>query len=165
MMLSMVHISISGISQLDGDAVVMTVPKEEIRRVTLVHDSRARRPFLQFFAGFILAATGLVFLIAAFLIAEGGVYVVQLKSVVLGIPVLPIGLWSMVGIGLWLIIGVFRGRYNLLIDTEQGCRKIFFAESADIRDIRDFVGRATRELGYDIDMSIMKSMHIPGSTG
>ncbi len=158
---SSVAISLSGISQLDGDAVVTTVPKEEIRRVTLAHDSRARRPFLQFFAGFILAATGLVFLIAAFLIAEGGVYVVQLKSLVLGVPVLPIGLWAMVGTGLWLIIGVFRGRYNLLIDTERGCRKIFFAESADIREIRDFIGRAVRELGYDIDMSIMESMHLP----
>ncbi len=160
MMLSMVHISTSGISQLDGDAVVMTVPKAEIRRVTLAHDSRASRPFLQFFAGFILVATGLVFLIAAFLIAEGGVYVVQWKSLVFGAPVLPVGLWSMVGIGLWLIIGVFRGRYNLSIDTQRGCRKIFFAESADIRDIRDFVGRAVRELGYDIDMSIMESMYI-----
>ncbi len=165
MMLSTVHISASGISQLDGDAVVLNVPKEEIRRVTLAHDSRARRPFLQFFAGFILVATGLVFLIAAFLIAEGGVYVVQLKSLVLGVPVLPIGLWSLVGIGLWLIIGVFRGRYNLMIDTERGSRKIFFAESADIRDIRDFVGRAAREMGYTIDTSIMKSMHIPGNTG
>ncbi len=162
MMCSTVNISWSGISQLDGDAVVMTVPKEEIRRVTLAHDSRARRPFLQFFAGFILIVTGLVFLIAAFMIAEGGVYLIQLRSRTLGIPLLPIGLWSMVGIGLWLIIGVFRGRYNLLIDTRDGCRKIFFAESADIREIRDFVGRAVRELGYDIDMSIMQSMHIPG---
>ncbi len=155
----------SGISQLDGDAVVITVPRDEIRRVALAHDSRARHPFLQFFAGFILIATGLVFLIAAFLIAEGGVYLIQLKSRTFGIPLLPIGLWSMVGIGLWLIIGVFRGKYNLLIDTREGCRKIFFAESADIREIRDFVGRAVRDLGYTIDTSIMQSMHIPGNTG
>ncbi len=159
---STVNISTSGISQLDGDAVVMTVPRDEIWRVALVHDSRARHPFLQFFAGFILIATGLVFLIAAFLIAEGGVYLIQLKSRTFGIPLLPIGLWSMVGMGLWLIIGVFRGRYNLLIDTRDGCRKIFFAESADIREILDFVGRAVRELGYTIDTSIMQSMHIPG---
>ncbi len=165
MICSSVHISQSGISQMEGDAVVATVSRDEIRRVTLTHDSRARRPFLQFFAGFIMIATGLVFLTAAFLIAEGGVYVVQLKSLVFGVPVLPVALWAMVGIGLWLIIGVFRGRYNLLIDTAGGCRKIFFTESADIRDIRDFIGRAVREMGYDIDMSIMKSMHIPGNAG
>jgi hypothetical protein len=162
---STVNISLSGISQLDGEAVVTAVPREEIRRITLAHDSRVRHPFLQFFAGFILIATGLVFLIAAFLIAEGGVYLVQLKSRTLGIPLLPIGLWSMVGIGLWLITGVFRGRYNLLIDTRDGCRKIFFAESADIREIRDFVGRAVRELGYDVDMSIMQSMHVHAGPG
>ena len=65
----------------------------------------------------------------------------------------------MVGAGLWLIIGVFRGRYNLLIETAGGNRKVFFPESADIREIRDFVARAARELGYDIDVSIMDSMH------
>jgi hypothetical protein len=135
------------------------VPKEEIRKISLAHDSRSRHPFFRFFAGFILIATGLVFLIAAFLIAEGGVYVVQVQSLIFGVPLLPLILWAMVGAGLWLIIGVFRGRYNLLIDTENGSRKIFFAESAGITEIRDFVARAVQELGYDIDVSIMDGMH------
>ncbi len=157
---STVKISVSGISQLDGDAVVATVSKEDIRRVTLAHDSRARHPFLQFFAGFILITTGLIFLIAAFLIAEGGVYHIEWKSLTFGVPVLPLALWTMLGTGLWLIIGVFRGRYNLLIDTGSGTQKIFFAEAADIREILNFIGRAVRELGYDIDVSIMKSMFL-----
>ncbi len=156
---SSVHISASAISQLQGDAVVASVRKEEIRKISLVHDSLSRHPFFRFFAGFILIATGLIFLIAAFLIAEGGVYVVQVQSLVFGVPLLPLGLWAMVGAGLWLIIGVFRGRYNLLIDTSGGKRKIFFSESADIREIQHFVARADKELGYDIDASIMDSMH------
>jgi hypothetical protein len=157
---STVNISASGISQLEGDAVVASVPKEEIRRILLAHDSRSRHPFFRFFAGFILIATGLIFLIAAFLIAEGGVYILQVQSLVFGVPLLTLVLWAMVGAGLWLIIGVFRGRYNLLIDTRGGNRKIFFSESADIREIRDFVARAIQELGYDIDVSIMNSMHL-----
>jgi hypothetical protein len=156
---STVNIAASGISQLEGGAVVASVPKEEIRKISLSHDSRSRHPFLRFFAGFILIATGLIFLIAAFLIAEGGVYILQVQSLVFGVPLLPLVLWAMVGTGLWLIIGVFRGRYNLLIETAGGNRKVFFSESSDIREIRDFVARAVQELGYDIDVSIMDSMH------
>jgi len=153
-------------SQMDGDKVVVTVPKEEIQRVKLSHDSRSRHPFLRFFAGFVLVTTGLIFLTAAFIIAEGGIYLVQLQSYTLGIPVIPIVLWAMVGVGLWLLVGVFRGRYNLLIDTEKGSRKIFFAPSADIREIERFIERANRELGCDIDASIMETMyfkHVLGS--
>lgn len=146
-------------SQVDGDKEVVAVPKEEIRRVSLSHDPQSRHPFLRFFAGFVLVTTGLILLTAAFIIAEGGVYHLHLQSYTLGVPLIPIVLWSMVGGGLWLLIGVFRGRYNLLIDTEKGCRKIFFAASADIREIARFIKRANEELGYDIDTSIMETMY------
>ena len=159
MICASVKITGSGVSQLDGDTVVATVPKEEIRRARLSHDSRSRHPFLRFFAGFVLVTTGLVLLTAAFIIAEGGVYLLQLQSYTLGIPVVPIALWSMVGAGLWLLAGVFRGRYNLLLDTGKGCLKIFFAASADIREIARFIERANEELGYDIDTSIMGTMY------
>ena len=161
MICSTVQISGSGVSQLDHGAIVATVPKEEIRKITLSYDPRSRHPFLQFLAGFVLIATGLILLVAEFIIAEGGVVLMQLKSIVLGIPVVPILLWAMVGFGAWLLIGVFRGRYNFRIRTDDGMRKIFFAESADVRDIRSFATRANDELGYAIDLTIMQSMHIP----
>ena len=158
MICSNVKISSSGISQLDGNDIVETVPKEEIRTIKLCHDSRSSRPFLRFSSGFILIAIGLVFLTTVFLIAEGGLFFVQLKSGTLGVPVIPIALWIIVGFGLWLILGVFRGRYNFLIKTDTGTRKIFFSESADIREIRRFIERAARELGYEIDVSLLDTM-------
>jgi hypothetical protein len=167
MICSTVKITGSGMSQVDGGKIVITVPKEEIRGVRLSHDSQSRHPFLRFFAGFILVATGLILLTAAFFIAEGGVYLLQLQSYTLGIPIIPVVLWLMVGGGLWLLVGVFRGRYNLLLDTVQGSRKIFFSASADICEIGRFIKRANEELGYDIDTSIMETMYIrdvPDST-
>ncbi len=158
MICSGVKISVSGISQLQENGIVATVPREEIISVTLCHDSLSRRPFLRFSSGFILIAVGLVFLTTAFLIAEGGVYQMQLKSVALAVPLVPIVLWAMVGFGLWLILGVFRGRYNLLVVTGAGSRKIFFKQSADIREIRNFIQRATRELSYHIDVSLLDTM-------
>ncbi len=124
------------------------------------YDSIARHPFLQFLAGFGLIVTGLILLIAAFIMAEVGAYFFHLASHTFNIPVVPIGLWLMVGAGLWLLVGVFRGRYNLLISTTQGNRKIFFEGATNIRDILHFIGRANQELGYDIDLSIMETMYI-----
>jgi len=157
---STVQISASGISQLEESRIAAAVPKENIRRIKLAYDSMTRHPFLQFLAGFGLIVTGLVLLIAAFIMAEVGAYFFHLASHTFSIPVAPIGLWLMVGAGLWLLIGVFRGRYNLLISTAQGSRKIFFGAGTDIEDILHFIERANRELGYDIDLSIKETMYV-----
>ncbi len=157
---STVQISGAGISQLGGDGIATSVPKEEIRGVKLAYDPRSRHPFLRFLAGFGMVVAGLILIIADFIIVEVGVFRLQVGAHTYAIPVAPIGLWLAVGVGLWLLIGIFRGRYNLSISTGSVTRKIFFAESADIREIRDFIGRANRELGYDIDISIMETMYL-----
>ncbi len=155
-----VEISGSAITQLEGGTVVETVSKEDIRKVTLCYNSRSRRPFLRFFIGFVLVLFGLIFLTDAFLKAEGGVVFLSIKkSYVVGVPILPILLWGMVGEGLWLILGVFRGRYTFLVKTERGDRKIFFRESTDVRVVREFVRRAVSDFGYEIDTSLFETMH------
>jgi hypothetical protein len=160
MICSKVQILSSGISQFEGSKLVAAVSKEGIRQVKLCYDSRSRHPFLQFLAGFVLMLTGLIMLLAEFVIAEGGIMFIQMKFVTFGLPIVPILLWAMVGAGAWLLIGVFRGRYNFLIKTDVGIRKIYFEESVDIRDIRDFITRAKVELGYEIDATIMDTMHV-----
>ena len=158
---STVQISGSGISQIDGDRIVATVPKEEVRRIKLSYDPESRHPFLRFFAGFGLFVAGLIMIIVNFIIVEVGIFQVRIASHTFSIPLATICSWLGVSAGLWFLIGVFRGRYNLLIDTGQGIRKIFFAASTNIREIQRFIGRANQELGYDIDMSIMDTMYIP----
>jgi hypothetical protein len=160
MICSTVQISGSGISQLEGERIAATVPREDVRRIKLCYDPESRHPFLRFLAGFGLVVAGLVMIIADFIIVEVGIFRVHIASHTFSIPLATIGLWLGVGAGLWLLIGVFRGRYNLLINTGRGICKIFFAESTDIREIQRFVGRANLELGYDIDMSIMDTMYI-----
>jgi hypothetical protein len=130
----------------------------------LSYDSLARHPFLQFFVGFGLIVTGLVLIIATFMMADVGAFLYHLTSNTYSIPVAPIVLWFMVGAGLWLLVRVFRGRYNLLISTAQGSRKIFFGGATDINDILRVIGRANRELGYNIDLSITETMYIPDAS-
>ena len=158
---STVQILGASISQIEGDRIVATVPKEEVRHIKLSYAPESRHPFMRFFAGFGLVVAGLIMIIADYLIVEIGIIPVHIASHTFSIPLATIGLWLGVGAGLWLLIGVFRGRYNLLIDTGQGFRKIFFAESTDIRKIQRFIVRANQELGYDIDLSLMDTMHIP----
>jgi len=159
MICSTVQILGSGISQVENNQIVATIPREEIQLIKLSHDSKSRHPFLRFLAGFVLMVTGLILLLVEFIMAEGGIVSLQMKSFTLGVPIVPILLWAMVGMGAWLLIGVFRGRYNFLIKTDYGMKKIFFAESADIRDIRDLVTRAKVEFGYEIDVTLFDSMH------
>jgi hypothetical protein len=161
---STVQISASDICQLEAGRITATVSKEDIRRIKLSYDSMARHPFLQFFIGFGLIATGLVLIIATFIMADVSAFLFRLTSNAYSIPVAPIVLWLMVGAGLWLLIGVFRGRYNLQISTTQGSRKIFFGGATDINDILRVIGRANRELGYNIDLSITETMCIPDTS-
>ncbi len=166
MICSKVQITGPGVSQLDGERITVTVPKEDIRRIKLSYDPRSKHPFLRFLGGFGLIVSGLVLLIAAFIMVEVGVLFVRLASYTFSIPVVPISLWLMVGAGLWLLLGVFRGRYLLFIATDQGFRKIFFEESTDIGEILRFIERANRELAYNIDISITDTMYIKhGASG
>ncbi len=162
---STVQISGSCIDELSEDGIATTVPREDIRRVKLSYNPQSRHPFLRFLVGFGMVVSGLIMIIADFIIVEVGVFQLRVASHAFRIPAAPIGLWLAVGAGLWLLIGVFRGRYNLSIDTGSGIRKVFFAESANIREILQFIGRANREFGYDIDTSIMETMYLKDAAG
>ncbi len=159
MICSSVNISASGISQLNGDRIIAAVPREGIQRIILGHDSLARHPFFRFLVGFVLVASGIILAIGAFLLDLGGVYLVRMEQYTFGVPVAPLVIVLFIWVGGWLVIGVLRGRFNLLIHTPMGTRKIFFEAAADIRDIRRFLERAQRELGYEVDLSLMKQMH------
>ncbi len=160
MICSSIIITAAGISQRTETLGTVTVPREEIRAVRLSHAPRSRHPFLRFFTGFMLIAIGLIFLTAAFMMAEGGVMQMHLKAVAFSIPVIPIVLWSMVGAGLWLILGVFRGCYSITITMDGGIRQLFFPESTGIAEILRFIERANRELGYSIDTSLTQTMYL-----
>ena len=160
---STVKITATGVSQLEDSTAVFTISKQDIRLAKLTYLAKSRHPFLQFLIGFGLLASGLVLIIMTFIIVEVGVVIINVWSYTLSIPVVPIALWLMVGTGLWLIIGVFRGRYNIMIQTDQGISNIFFGESANIIDILNFIRRANQELGYNIDISITKTMYIRDS--
>ncbi|HAM50124.1 MAG TPA: hypothetical protein DCP92_05315 [Nitrospiraceae bacterium] len=157
---SSVEISGSAIRQRDGDRSVLIVPREQIQLIKLAYDTSAKNPFCQYFLGFTLFSLGLIGLIATFIASLGGVSLIKMGSGDLGLPLIPIALWFMIGIGFWLLIGIFRARYHLLIATEQGLRKIFFEQSIDIKEIQQFIRKAHLNFGYEIDTSILEKLKV-----
>ncbi len=148
-------ISGTEIAQLKGGKAVITVPREKILRIKLVHDARAKNPFCQFFLGFTLLALGIIGMITIFLAALGKPGLFQTAVEDAGLPLLPIVLWLMIGAGIWCLAGVFQSRYQFHIETERGICKLFFGKSADIGEIRQFVRKARMDYGYEIDSSVL----------
>jgi hypothetical protein len=148
-----VAISGSCISELQGEEIIASVPRERIKSIRLCYDSGAKRPFLQFSIGFILVSLGLIFGVAAFIAAAAGAELVWIMTYGFEVSLALTILWIVTGIGLWLLMGVFQETYHFLIDTEKGTEKIRFDKSTDIREIHNFVRRAKLKFGYEIEES------------
>jgi|GEM_PF-2446433 hypothetical protein len=157
---SKVEISGTNISELHCDGIFVTVPREQIRQIKLSRDTSAKNPFCQYFLGFTLFSIGMIGLIVVFYASMGGVSLLQSESGEFVLPLVPAALWTMVGIGLWLLSGIFRTRYLFLISTENGIQKIFFEKSADVNEIQQFIMRAHLNFGYSIDVSSLQKNHV-----
>ncbi|MDA8164363.1 MAG: hypothetical protein M0017_04950 [Desulfobacteraceae bacterium] len=157
---SQVEISGTGISEIHGKRVVVALPREQIRQVTLCHDSSARHPFSQYFLGYVLLIFGMLGLLVDFLASAGGA-LIHIGHGEFVLPLIPITHWVMIGVGFWLLRGVFRARYHLLVETERGKRKVFFEKNANIEDIQRFARMAQLLHGYTIDLSVLKKSSTP----
>ncbi|MDA8103956.1 MAG: hypothetical protein M0Z71_01120 [Nitrospiraceae bacterium] len=155
------EISGTAIRELDGDKTVFTVPREQIRHISLFYDTGVKNPFCHYFLGFVLFLIGLIGLIAVLLASAGGHPLIQPETGVSELTPLLLGLWSVIGIGLWLLMSIFRARYQLLIDTASGVRKVPFPKSMDLQQIRQFIRRAHMFFGYEIDVSVLDKIGPP----
>jgi hypothetical protein len=156
---SKVEISGTNIRKIDGGRIVLTIQKEQIRQVRLCYDTKARNPFCQYFLGFTLFSLGLLGLVVAFLASAGRGGILKAEPGEFVVPLIPIIFWIMTGTGFWLLLGIFRARYHLCIDTDNGVRRIFFGKAAEVTEIRQFIRLANQKFGYEIDISILEKMH------
>ena len=157
---SKIEITGTHISELDGERLVMTIPREQILKIKLCYDTDAKYPFCQYFLGFTLLSLGLIGLAVTFFASISGGPLVQTESGNFVLPLVPMTLWLMVGAGFWFLLGIFRAKYHLWIETENGICKIFFDKKADIKEIQQFIRQAHLYFGYAIDVSILEKMSI-----
>ncbi len=102
-----------------------------------------------------MVALGSIGLITLFLAGTGRTPLVPDDSGDQVIPVLPLVLWLMLGIGIWCLTGIFKTRYHFLIDTESGMQKIYFGK-VDNLQIRQFMRKVCGDFGYEIDISVLE---------
>lgn len=158
---SKVEISETNIRKIDDGRIVLTIQKEQIRQIRLSFDTETENPFCQYFMGFTLSFLGLLGLVVTFFISAGGGGIATAEPGEFAVPLVPVILWIMTGTGFWLLRGIFRARYHLCIDTNNGVHKIFFDKAAEVTEIRQFLRLANQKFGYEIDISILEKMHIP----
>ncbi|MGD0887021.1 MAG: hypothetical protein ABSA46_19435 [Thermodesulfovibrionales bacterium] len=158
---SKVEISDSGIIERNGNSIVITIPREQIRQIKLCYDTMAKNPFCQYFLGFTLLSLGLIGLLVTFFAGVHGNSPAHAEPGTFVFPLVPAALWLMIGAGIWLLMGIFRARYHLWIYTETGIRKIVFDKTVDIGEIRQFIRKAQVNFGYEIDMSVLEKNHLP----
>lgn len=153
-----VEISCNNIRKIDDNRTVVTVGKEQIRQIKLCYDTEAKNPFCQYFLGFTLFSLGLLGLVVTFLASTGSGGLTASAPGEFGVPVIPVILWIMTGTGFWFLIGIFRARYYLCIDTDNGVHRIFFDKSAETAEMRQFIRLANQKFGYEIDFSLLDKM-------
>ncbi len=126
---------------------MVRVPRERVRNIKLIYDTAARYPFTQFFVGFLLVTLGGIGAVVLFLTSLRESLPVEVESGNVSLNLIPTALWLMVALGVGLLAGVFRARYQLAIETDDGIRRIVLGRTADLPDIRRLVGSATRTGG------------------
>ncbi len=155
----------TAVREIGRKRTAIAIPRETIRKISLVYDTRARNPFLQFFLGFVLVTLGAIGLTVSFMTSlRGGLPITVVSGVVMFQPV-PAALWLMLALGGWSLTGVFRAGYLLQIETDSGARKIFFQKSTSLQDIRQFIRKVNWTFGYEIDTSVLEKMQAPSLTG
>ena len=158
---SNVEISAGRIAEFDGGRTVVAVSREQIRHIKLSYDTSVKTPFLHFFMGFTLTTLGMIGMITVFTAAARPGWLMQREPGHMVLPLIPIMLWAVIGIGLLLLMRVFRAQYHLVVDTGNGECKVFFERSADVLDIGRFIRRAKIDFGYEIESSILERMQVP----
>jgi hypothetical protein len=154
---SRVEISGAMICEVCGVETVVTVPREHIRRISVIYDTNAKYPFFQFFLGFILIALGIIGLTVSWL-ASAVTGPIDIDPDNINIPIIPIAMWLMIVSGIWSLVVVFRASYHLLIETEDGAKKIFFEKATTLPDIQHFIRRACWRFGYEIDTTSLEKL-------
>ena len=138
-----VRVSPAGIANMHGARTVLTISKQDLRRIRLEYGAPGERWWLELIIG--LALLGVVGLQALNLLNWmffGG----RIYDVCFVVPLL------CSGTGGWLIWDAVRKQWYLAVETDQKVRKITFDETPKIAELSAFL-QVANQLGYSIDLS------------
>jgi hypothetical protein len=146
-----VEFSVQSVALLDQQNKILTVSKKDIRSVILKYGFQSERPFVQVGFGLTLILIGLYFI--ADFILQALINRIVYTTMLLSLLLLPVGLW-------FIVDGVRRRLYfEVALDNDR--RKFPLGKNPDAGKLQEFI-KAASQLGYVIDVSIMKQMRREG---
>lgn len=123
--------------ELEGDRIMISVARNEVRRIELRYGVRAPHPILQLIAGAALFGVGIVGL---------GIFGVALQrggrlagTAALTIP------FGVVGVG--LVVGAFRRGYSLEVELLEGRKRMHFNAKVSPEQMKNFISAIERQWG------------------
>lgn len=117
-------VSSRGITEADGNKVIVFVPANEIERITLKFGRSEHRPIVSLSIGIILTLIGLFGLVEIFLATRGWRY--------------EIGMMLLGAIGGSLIFDTLKQRYFLEVHKKVGISRVVFSKNAQKDAIENF---------------------------
>ena len=145
---STVCLSKDSVFEKDRNKIVLSIPKEQILRLSLNYGFYSERPFIQALISIFFVISGFSFgvPIVRYVFFEenkSGASANAMKIFAYGIP--------LILLGLWFLADLLRRRYYLLVDTAEKSRKVVFKSEVSQSELHNFVKEAKSKFGYDIE--------------
>lgn len=133
-----------GVILFDRQSRLLSVPKKDIRHITLKHGFQSERPIAQVLFGIAVIGLGIYFAVDFLLVAlvERVVYDIGCLSPLL----LPVGIW--------FIVDGFRKRLYFEVALDNDKRKFPLGKNPDKGELQKFIKIAS-QMGYSIDAKIL----------
>jgi hypothetical protein len=135
-----IRFTVEEVQELDGNQIVVSVPRKEITSISLCYGEGVERPILQFIAGMITCALGFVI----------GVYPIvgMFSGETVGEPIAvkPFAFAApLIFIGVAVIIPIFRRSHYLLVITKNDRRKLTIRNASQVE-----VMNSAQSAGYEM---------------
>lgn len=146
---SSVCVTATEITEKDNEKVLISIPKEQIERITLKHGLKANRPFIEMCIGIGLIALGYftgILPIKSFLIKIINEPEVNIRPTLYTIFMALI--WTPLGV--YLTIDALKRRYYLLIETVSGKKKAVFKDDLTKSEVITFINNIRDKYRYNI---------------
>ena len=128
------------VSQLDGDRVSVSIPRDSIRHLSLGYGFQSERPLLQVLFGSIILAVGVwpVIRIARWLFFGGDLSTLEVLLV------------GFLIFGVWGVYSAVKRGYYILVETDRDRRKLAFSSPVARDDIQSFLADVHSTLDYEV---------------
>jgi hypothetical protein len=139
-----IHCTERDLSEIDSGKIMVTVSKEDVRRITLCYGIQAPNPTAQIIMGLLLMGTGYFpILHLIHWIQHGGVFL-TLESWIIPFVVA----------GAWVFVSAFKRGFFLDVEENQGRKRLAFRHNPDPNELDSFVGTVEQCFGLKISRDV-----------